>query len=80
MTRKEKIKYLVWANSLTDEQLEDEYYKFVSCSLGSQVEEMYERGYDIRDIHEQEKMEHDYQIIAHILERVCYSRGIRLWQ
>lgn len=80
MTVKEKNELRQWASRLTDEELENEYYKYVFCSLGSQVEEMYELGYDIRDIREQEKIEHDYQVISHILEEICCSRGINLWQ
>ena len=52
MTKSEKNALVKWVETLSDEELENEYYKAVLDSLGSETEEMYERGYDIRDIEE----------------------------
>lgn len=50
MKKSEENAIVKWAESLTDEELEKAYYDAIYDSLGSQTEEMYERGYDIRDI------------------------------
>ena len=49
-------------------------------SLGSQTEEMYERGYDIVDILEREKYERWMSRQSDILEMICSERGIKLWE
>ena len=69
-----------WAENLTDEELEKEYYNAVYNSLGSEAEEMYERGYDIRDIEEREKHEKFLGDKADILGMLCEERGIKLWE
>lgn len=60
MKRLEKNSLIRWANTLTDKELKDKYYEAVYDSLGSQTDEMYELGYDMRDIKEQE----EYKIIS----------------
>ena len=75
-----KRQFVQWAKSLTDEQLESEYYKLVIESLGSQTEEMYELGYDIQDIIEQENYERILIKKTEILESICELRGIKLWE
>ena len=50
MNKREYAKLKKWTDTLTDEQLKEEYYDAVFDTLGSQAEEMYERGYDIADI------------------------------
>ena len=57
MNKREYAKLKKWTDTLTDEQLKKEYYDAVFKTLGSQAEEMYERGYDIADILEREKYE-----------------------
>ena len=79
MTGKEKAAYVKWARSLTDDELEKEYYNAAYNCLGSVAEEMYERGFDIIDIREQERHERDLGIMSGILEGVCVERGIPLW-
>ena len=74
----ERIKKEV--SSLTNEQLEDKYYKAVYDCLGSQVDEMYERGYDMRDIIERDKYETYLCEYADVLEAICQERGIELWK
>ncbi len=49
-------------------------------SLGSQTEEMYERGYDIADIREREKYERWLSRRSDMLEDICRERGIKLWE
>lgn len=80
MTRSERAKLIKWAKSLSDDELEQEYYKAVFDSLGSEAEEMYERGYDMADILEREKYEHYLGVKAGILEGLCVERGIPLWE
>ena len=80
MKKSEKNILLKWAETLTNEELEDEYYKVVYNSLGSLSENMYELGYDIRDIEEREKHEKYLSEKADILCALCEERGIKLWE
>lgn len=80
MTRTEKAHFVKLANSLSDVELEKNYYESVLDCLGSEAEEMYERGYDMADILEQEKYERDLVVKADILEGICTERGIKLWE
>lgn len=80
MTKSEKTKIAKWANSLTDEELKTEYYNALYDCLGSETEEMYERGYDIADIREQEKLEAYSRNKCNILESFCVERGITLFE
>ena len=79
MTKKEKNDIIKWASTLTDEQLEKEYYDAVFDTLGSEAEEMYERGWDMVDIIEREKFEEWLCQKSHLLEQLCEERGIKLW-
>ena len=79
MKKSEKNALLKWAETLTNEELEKEYYDAVFDCLGSVAEEMYERGYEISDIKEQEKFEKYQSEKTHILETLCIERGIKLW-
>ena len=79
MTKSEKNEIIEWANTLTDEELEEEYYDAIFDTLGSQAEEMYERGYDMQDIIDREKYEDWLGQRCDLLERLCYERGIELW-
>ena len=49
-------------------------------TLGSQAEEMYERGYDEADILEREKYERWLSRQSDMLEIICSERGIALWE
>lgn len=80
MNKRELAKLKKWTNTLTDEQLKKEYYDALYDSLGSQTEEMYERGYDIADILEREKHEGWLSRRSAMLERICSERGIELWE
>jgi hypothetical protein len=80
MTRAEKKAIREWASKLSDEELETEYYKAVFATLGSEAEEMCERGFDIRDCVEREKYERDLLVRSHLIEQLCVERGIPLWE
>lgn len=80
MTKSERNQIIKWANTLTDEELENEYYDSIFDCLGSQTEEMYERGYDIQDIIEREKFEDFLCQQSDLLEMLCAQRGIKLWE
>ena len=79
MNKREYAKLKKWTDTLTDEQLKEEYYDAVFKTLGSQAEEMYERGYDEADIHEREKYEGWLSRRSDMLEMICSERGITLW-
>ena len=78
MNKREFTKLKKWTDTLTDEQLKKEYYDAMFKTLGSQTEEMYERGYDIADILEREKYERWLSRQSDMLEEVCRERGIAL--
>ena len=80
MKKAEKNAILKWAETLTNEELEDEYYDSVFDSLGSQTERMYELGYDISDIEDREKHEKWLCEKSDVLEMLCAERGIKLWE
>ena len=80
MTKKERNQIIQWANTLTNEELEKEYYDGVFDCLGSEAEEMYERGWDIVDVLEREKYEKYLCQKNHLLEQLCEERGIKLWE
>ena len=79
MTKSERTQIIKWVNSLTDEELEEEYYRASWDTLGSQAEEMYECGWDMQDVIEREKYEKWMCQKADLLEQLCYERGIKLW-
>lgn len=79
MNKREFAKLKKWTDALTDEQLEKEYYDSAFETLGSQAEEMWERGYDEADIREREEYEKWLSRQCDMLEAICYERGIKLW-
>lgn len=80
MNKREYAKLKKWTDTLTDKQLEKEYYDTMFKTLGSQAEEMYERGYDEADIREREKYERWLSRQSDMLEDICRERGIVLWE
>lgn len=80
MTKKERNDIIKWTNTLTNEELEKEYYDGVFDCLGSEAEEMYERGWDMVDIIEREKYEKWLCQKSNLLEQLCEERGIKLWE
>lgn len=79
MTKSEKNEIIKWANTLTDEELEEEYYDAVFDTLGSQAEEMYEQCWDMQDVIERNEYEKWLDQKCDLLERLCCERGIELW-
>lgn len=80
MNKREFAKLKKYTDTLTDEELKKEYYDAVFDTLGSQAEEMYERGYDIADIREREKHERWLSRQSDMLEELCRQRNIKLWE
>lgn len=80
MKKKDKDAIIKWAEKLSNEELEKEYYENVLDCLGSDAEIMYERGYDTADIREQEKIEKYQNEKTDIIEQLCIERGIKLWE
>lgn len=80
MKKSERNVIIKWADSLSNEELEKEYYNAVFDSLGSDTEKMYELGYDIRDIQERERYERYLCQRSSLLEELCEKRGIKLWE
>lgn len=80
MNKREYAKLKKQTDTLSDEELKKEYYDALYDSLGSQTEEMYERGYDIADILEREKYEKYLSRRSDMLENICSERGIKLWE
>ena len=79
MKRLERNSLVKWANTLSDKELKDEYYEAVYDSLCSQTDKMYELGYDMKDIKEQEEYEKYLCEKADVLEKICAERGTGLW-
>ena len=79
MKASEKKAIEQWAARLSDAQLEQAYYDAAYDTLGSRAEEMYDHGYDMADIKEQEALEKYQDEKAALLESLCIARGIRLW-
>ena len=79
MTKSEKNKIIKCTNTLTDEELEKEYYDAVFDTLGSQAEAMYEQGWDMQDVIERNEYEKWLDQKCDLLERLCCERGIELW-
>lgn len=80
MTKTERNQIIKWASTLTNEKLEKEYYDSVMDCLGSEAEEMYERGWDMQDILEREKFEKWLREKSALLGKLCEERGIKLWE
>lgn len=79
MTKSEKNEIIKWSNTVSNEELERTYYDTVSNTLGTQIDDMYELGYDMTDILEREKYEKYMSQKADLLEMLCYKRDIKLW-
>ncbi len=80
MKKSEMNALLLSAASLSDSELESEYYESAYDSLGSLTDKMYELGYDIRDIEERRLHEKYLSEKADILGSLCEQRGIVLWE
>ena len=80
MTKKERNNIINWADTLSDEQLEEQYYNCAYDTLGSQVDVLIESGYDNIDIIEREKYEKFLCQKVDLLGFLCEKRGIILWE
>ena len=80
MKLKEKNTLIKMAESLSDKDLEAAYYDAVYDSLGSQVDRMVELDYDEVDVRERRAYEKYLGEIGYVLECVCTTSGIELWQ
>lgn len=80
MKKSEKNDLFKWCASLSDKEIEKAYYDSVYDSLGSFCDDMYEFGYDLRDIEERQKFEKYLGEKADILGTLCRLRGIKLWE
>ena len=79
MTKTEKEKIIKQAKTLSNMELETQYYSLVDKSLGSQAEIMYDMEYDVSDIIEQQNYERFVREKVDLLEQLCVERGITLW-
>ena len=80
MKKSERNKIIKFASALSDEELEDKYYDLADKSLGSQADAMYEIGYDMADIIEQQKYEKFIREECDLIGELCEKRGIKLWE
>lgn len=82
MKKKRKNAIIKWANKLSNEELEKECYSLIYdlSNHFSQVEEMYELGYDLRDIKERDEYEKFMNEKCNILCNLCDQRGIKLFE
>lgn len=80
MKKSEKNEILKWAATKSDAQLEKEYYNGVYDSLGSQVDDMIELGYDFVDIQERREYEKFLREKSDLIGWICGQRGIELWK
>lgn len=80
MTNREKISIISKCAMMTDEQLVNYYHRALLVSLGSQVEDMYDLGYDMADIKEREDYEKYLVEKCDIIENMLQARGINPWE
>ena len=76
MIKKDKQAIYEWVAGLSDEKLKDAYLESMDKTLGSQAEEMYNRGYELEDVRERAKLEKYLSEECHLLEELCYKRQI----
>lgn len=79
MRVKERLSLVKWAEGLSDEELIEETVRALYDCLGSDLDEMYERGYDFSDIADREIYERFLGEKYDVLESVCLIRGIDIW-
>ena len=65
---------------MPDKELEKEYYNLAYGTASSQVDAMYEMGYDMQDIIEREKYEKFIMQKCDLIGSLCEKRGIKLWE
>ena len=80
MTEKERSNIIKNTEKLSDDELLNMYYDSVYDSLGSQVDTMYEVGYDMVDIVERQKYEKFLGQKNDLLCHLCEKRGLKIWE
>lgn len=80
MNLKQKNQMLESVRALSNEELESLYYKSLYDCLGSDIEEMIELDYSLRDIEERRKYEKYLCEKCSLLGSVCIERGIELFK
>lgn len=67
-------------NSMNDDQLIDYYHETLFRTLGSQVEEMYDRGYEMADIKERISFEKYLREKCDVIMDVLRKRNLDPWE
>ena len=80
MTKKERNDIIKYAESLTDKELEEKTIDALYDCLGTKTEAMYDLGYCMEDIKEQEESEKFLNDRYDILEYVCGTRWIDIFR
>ena len=80
MKSKERNDILKWAAYKSDKELEAAYFEALRDVLGSQAEEMEERGFDEVDIRERREFEKYMDEKTDLIAEICERRGINLWE
>ena len=80
MRAKERNDILKWAAYRSDKEIEKAYFEGLKDVLGSQAEEMEERGYDEVDIRERREYEKYMDERTDLIAEICTVRGIKLWE
>ena len=79
MKKSERLQIINWSKTVSNDELEKEYYNTVFNTLGSQAEKMYDLDYAFSDIKERELYEKFLFQKCALLEELCVKRGIILW-
>lgn len=79
MTKKEISQIRLECESLTDEELKNKTYDAIYDSLGSQIDDMVEFGYDPSDIADRVEYESFARNYSEFLQLLCDERGIVLF-
>lgn len=79
MTKKVISQIRLECESLTDEELKNKTYDAIYDSLGSQIDDMVEFGYDASDIADRVEYESFACNYSELLQLLCDERGIVLF-
>ena len=79
MTKKEISQIRLECESLTDEELKNKTYIAIYDSLGSEVDAMFDFGYDPSDIADRVEYESFACNYSELLQLLCDERGIILF-
>lgn len=79
MNNRELKKLKKWTDTLTDKELENEYYGAVYEHIGSMDGDI-ECEYDTIDAIAQKKREEEFHEYIDMLKHLCEERGIKLFE